>query len=688
MGLETLTMTSGQRLNSTRQSTMEMRVELSQRDKSGFGDTQQETEPRKRTTAVHRLLARVVKCVAFAVRLAFACGLVVPSQGQDILLTREFDLGGEQTSRISLDATGVYVVGQRGLPYAITGLFIRKTDFAGAELWTRQLGPSSGFGSAFGVAASPIGVYAIGAINQPLPNTQLASAFLEKYDAGGNVLWRRQFDTSNRDRMLGVAVNGNSIDVVGEANPLPGTGSSGGGLFVRRYDAAGNTLWTRQDQPGYSGSGAVAADDTGVYVHGYLSRTSPSAPHGEAIFKYDNNGNVMWRKVLSTGETEFLPSLAVDNTGLYMARAGSLIKFDTAGNEQWRQMYGAPLERVELAVDETGVYLAGTVPSTEPALAGQCASGYADAYVRKYDSGGSLLWIRQFGTSASDQVAGVAVDGAALWVAGFRYLGDPSTSFLTKLEKTKVAPDPSIPHITAECVVNAASYIGGGVAPGEIVTIFGAGIGPAELIKMPTREDGKIQTTLAETRILFNGVPAPVLFVSATQSSAIVPYAIAGLSAVDVQVEYKGVRSRVVSMPVAPARLGIFTLDGSGRGQATVLNDDGSLNTADNPAKQGSVIVLFVTGEGLTDPAGVEDHIIGDILPTPKLPLVAFMPWTDCGDCFTEVVSASSVRGSVPGLLEVKLRVPEQALRGSTVPLSLWNSGYFYSQPGVTLAIK
>ena len=150
-------------------------------------------------------------------------------------------------------------------------------------------------------------------------------------------------------------------------------------------------------------------------------------------------------------------------------------------------------------------------------------------------------------------------------------------------------------------------------------------------------------------------------------------------------------------MPVVPARLGIFTLDGSGRGQATVLNDDGTLNTAENPAEQGSVIVLFVTGEGLTDPAGVEDQIIGDILPRPKLPLMAFAG----GDCdFAEVVSASNVRGSVPGLLEVKLRLSDQivcvvgdhleVLRG-TVPMS-FRSGqqqfYSYSQPDVTLAIK
>ena len=688
--------------------TLSSRLKSGIRDESDFAVIQHETGSRNRTTTVYRSITRVDRCVTIAVCLAFACGLVVESRAQNILFSREFGSQGEQISRIGLDATGIYMVGQRRPTDPASGAFIRKTDFAGAEQWTRQLGPSSSYVSAFGVVAAPTGVYAIGAVNQAPPNAQLGSAFLEKYDPDGNPLWIRQFGPSNRDRMLGVAATGNGIYVVGETNPLPGTGSTSGGLFVRRYDAAGNTLWTRQDQPGYSGSSPVAADDTGIYVGGYLSRTSPSAPHGQALFRYAENGELQWRKVLSTQDEAGL-SLTADNTGLYMMRAGSLIKFDTAGNEQWSHLDDSPWydpsaqslrAGTQLAVDETGIYLAGTVPSTEAAFPGQCASGYADAFVRKYDSGGSLLWTRQFGTSASDYVSGVVVDGAALWVAGIRGLGDRNTPFLTMLEKTKVAPDPSIPHITAECVVNAASYIGGGVAPGEIVTIFGAGIGPEEQIKMTAAEDGKIQTILAETRILFNGVPAPVLSVSATQSSAIVPYAIAGLSAVDVQVEYKGVRSRVVSMPVLPARLGIFTLDGSGRGQAIVLNDDGSLNTAENPAKQGSIIVLFVTGEGLTEPGSAEDHIIGDILPTPKLPLAASILWTDGSPYFdgyyfdyysVEVVSASDVRGSVPGLLEVKLRVPEPVLPGSTVPLSLWSGQqqfYSYSQPGVTLAIK
>src|ERR1051325_10303433 len=84
------------------------------------------------------------------------------AQTPDILLSREFGSQGEQISRIGLDATGIYVVGQRRPTDPASGAFIRKIDFGGAELWTRQLGPSPSYVSAFGVAASPIGVYAIG----------------------------------------------------------------------------------------------------------------------------------------------------------------------------------------------------------------------------------------------------------------------------------------------------------------------------------------------------------------------------------------------------------------------------------------------------------------------------------------------------------------------------------------------
>ena len=98
----------------------------------------------------------------------------------------------------------------------------------------------------------------------------------------------------------------------------------------------------------------------------------------------------------------------------------------------------------------------------------------------------------------------------------------------------------SQPAFTAAAVVNAASFAGGPVAPGEIVTIFGATIGPAALAGLRLNSSGLVDIELAETRILFDGVyPAPLIYVSANQSSAIVPYAVAGKNTTLAQVDHR-----------------------------------------------------------------------------------------------------------------------------------------------------
>jgi uncharacterized protein (TIGR03437 family) len=103
-------------------------------------------------------------------------------------------------------------------------------------------------------------------------------------------------------------------------------------------------------------------------------------------------------------------------------------------------------------------------------------------------------------------------------------------------------------------VLNAASYLGGGVAPGEIVTILGSAMGPADLASLQVTRAG-VPVTLAGVRILFDGQPAPLIYVSDRKSSAIVPYDVAGKATVDIQVEYKGVLSRAVKMPILQSRL-------------------------------------------------------------------------------------------------------------------------------------
>jgi GH35 family endo-1,4-beta-xylanase len=90
-------------------------------------------------------------------------------------------------------------------------------------------------------------------------------------------------------------------------------------------------------------------------------------------------------------------------------------------------------------------------------------------------------------------------------------------------------------------VVNAASFAGGPVAPGETVTIFGTGFGPAEIGYASYDADGQLGARVADTRVLFDGNPSPLVYSINGQVSAVVPYGVSGTT--QVQVEYQGATS-------------------------------------------------------------------------------------------------------------------------------------------------
>jgi len=236
-------------------------------------------------------------------------------------------------------------------------------------------------------------------------------------------------------------------------------------------------------------------------------------------------------------------------------------------------------------------------------------------------------------------------------------------------------------RLTAAGATNAASFQSGPIAPGEILTIFGSGIGPPALVG-PRVTGGRLDNTLVDTRVLFDGVPAPLIYVQANQISAIVPYTVAGKPSTRVHVEYRTVQSNAVEVPVAASAPGIFTLDSTGRGPGAILNEDGSINSASNPATKGSIVVLFATGEGQTDPDGADGEIAGDVLPKPRLPVRVRI-----GGLEAEILYAGAAPGLVAGVLQVNARVPTSVTVGGSVPVVL-TVGNASSQPGVTVALS
>src|ERR1035441_1798362 len=158
-------------------------------------------------------------------------------------------------------------------------------------------------------------------------------------------------------------------------------------------------------------------------------------------------------------------------------------------------------------------------------------------------------------------------------------------------------------------VGNVASYGNGPISPGEMVVIFGSGMGPSSLVVLQLDQQGRVANTLSQVRVLFDGNPAPLIYVSATQISAMVPYGVAAKSSTQIQVVYQGNTSDSLQKPIAPSAPGIFTADSSGQGQGAMTNSDGSYNTSSNPATPGSYVTLYLTGEGQTDPSGSDGNI-------------------------------------------------------------------------------
>ncbi len=238
-----------------------------------------------------------------------------------------------------------------------------------------------------------------------------------------------------------------------------------------------------------------------------------------------------------------------------------------------------------------------------------------------------------------------------------------------------------VPAASAAGVVSAASFLGGPVAAGQIVTIFGTTIGPPSIVGLSLNAQGLVDTTVGETRVLFDGVPAPMIYALAGQTSVIVPYAVAGRTTTQMIVEYQGRRSDPVTLPVAPSAPGLFSANSSGRGPAAILNQDSSVNTGENPADKGSVVVLFGTGEGRTEPDGVDGRLAATVFPKPRLPVSVRI-----GGAPAEVLYAGAAPGLVAGVFQINARIPEGVVSGA-VPVVV-TVGSAASQPELTVAVK
>jgi uncharacterized protein (TIGR03437 family) len=212
------------------------------------------------------------------------------------------------------------------------------------------------------------------------------------------------------------------------------------------------------------------------------------------------------------------------------------------------------------------------------------------------------------------------------------------------------------PATTQEAVVNAASFRRA-IAGGGLISVFGRnfGYGQTAAASIP------LPLALAGTSVMINGRPAPLIFSSQGQINAQLPWIVN--SPVRLRVNFGGVESEEISVPVSSPSPGIFTY---GENRAVVQNQDYSLNSAGNAAARGSIIIVYATGLGAVTPSQTD----GAAAPVSPQVRTSSATTVLIGGIPARVVFSGLTPGLV-GLWQVNAEVPAAAPTGEAIPIRI-----------------
>jgi uncharacterized protein (TIGR03437 family) len=277
----------------------------------------------------------------------------------------------------------------------------------------------------------------------------------------------------------------------------------------------------------------------------------------------------------------------------------------------------------------------------------------------KLQGDGTLEYASFFGcTGGGEQVlVAASAPNGGVWFAGWTGSTDlpvgpeaiQTTSSGHFVARTDLTAGSEAPRLDTCGVRNSASLTHGAVAPGEIVSIFGSGLGPTPGVGAQLDARGFVARQLAGTSVTFDGMAAPLLYAGANQINAIVPFGVARKTGTGIVVTVNGVTSLEASEAVAAAAPGIFSSDMSGTGQAAALNQDGTVNSPANPAARGSIVSFWITGAGLLNAAYADGEIVTNLPAGLALPLVYG----------ATVQYAGQAPGMVAGVVQLNLVVGE-----------------------------
>ena len=247
-------------------------------------------------------------------------------------------------------------------------------------------------------------------------------AVLLKFDPSGNLLWEREWGGAESDEGLAVATaSDGSVYIAGTATSF---GPSSAGLFVVKFDSAGNLVWQKISDRA-NGNAVAVAPDGSVYAAG----TTPRDDIGNfdmVVLKITASGSLVWQRTYSAGDVadprgrmaagpdgSVVMVGAIQTVRRTADIAALIVKLTSDGalvfDKQFAGRVSETAEGVAVASDNT-IYVAGTTTSF--------GAGFQDAFVlHMQPTGKKILDALTWGTTGFETGAGVAVNGGTFILA-------------------------------------------------------------------------------------------------------------------------------------------------------------------------------------------------------------------------------------------------------------------------------